>query len=83
MEKDFLNHIYDSYTRADSKRVQKAEGAGLGMAITKFKHIVDKSQKVFSGQSNLSKTILNLFLVIIAAVFRMVFAYDTSFRRTE
>ncbi len=25
MEKDFLNHIYDSYTRADSKRVQKAE----------------------------------------------------------
>ncbi len=39
MTKEFLEHIFDSYSRADSKRVQKTEGAGLGMAITKY--IVD------------------------------------------
>lgn len=39
MTKEFLTHIFDSYSRADSKRVQKTEGAGLGMAITKY--IVD------------------------------------------
>lgn len=39
MTPDFLKHIFDSYSRADSKRVQKTEGAGLGMAITKY--IVD------------------------------------------
>jgi len=39
MTEEFLEHIFDSYTRADSKRVQKTEGAGLGMAITKY--IVD------------------------------------------
>lgn len=39
MTSDFLEHIFDSYSRADNKRVQKTEGAGLGMAITKY--IVD------------------------------------------
>ena len=39
MSPEFLQHIFDSYSRADSKRVQKTEGAGLGMAITKY--IVD------------------------------------------
>lgn len=39
MTADFLEHIFDSYSRADNKRVQKTEGAGLGMAITKY--IVD------------------------------------------
>lgn len=39
MTEQFLEHIFDSYSRADSKRVQKTEGAGLGMAITKY--IVD------------------------------------------
>lgn len=39
MTKEFLEHIFDSYSRADNKRVQKTEGAGLGMAITKY--IVD------------------------------------------
>ena len=39
MTEEFLKHIFDSYSRADSKRVQKTEGAGLGMAITKY--IVD------------------------------------------
>ena len=39
MTEEFLNRIYDSYSRADNERVHKIEGAGLGMAITK--HIVD------------------------------------------
>ncbi len=39
MTREFLEHIFDSYSRADSKRVQKTEGAGLGMSITKY--IVD------------------------------------------
>ena len=39
MSEDFQEHIFDSFTREDNKRVQKTEGTGLGMAITKY--IVD------------------------------------------
>lgn len=39
MTEDFLKKIYESYTRADGTRIHKTEGAGLGMAITKY--IVD------------------------------------------
>ncbi len=39
MSKEFQEHIFDSFAREDSKRVQKTEGTGLGMAITKY--IVD------------------------------------------
>lgn len=39
MTEEFQTHIFDSFTREDSKRVQKTEGTGLGMAITKY--IVD------------------------------------------
>jgi len=39
MSKEFQEHIFDSFTREDNKRVQKTEGTGLGMAITKY--IVD------------------------------------------
>ena len=39
MTPEFVEHIFESYTRADTGRVNKTEGAGLGMAITK--HIVD------------------------------------------
>ncbi len=39
MSEEFLEHIFDSFTREDNKRVQKTEGTGLGMAITKY--IVD------------------------------------------
>ncbi len=39
MSEEFVGHVFDSYSRADSKRVHKTEGAGLGMAITK--HIID------------------------------------------
>ncbi len=39
MSEEFMEHIFDSFTREDSHRVQKTEGTGLGMAITKY--IVD------------------------------------------
>lgn len=39
MTQEFLKKIYDSYSRADENRIHKIEGAGLGMAITKY--IVD------------------------------------------
>lgn len=39
MSEEFQEHIFDSFTREDNKRVQRTEGTGLGMAITKY--IVD------------------------------------------
>lgn len=39
MSPEFKKTIFDAFTREDSKRVQKTEGTGLGMAITKY--IVD------------------------------------------
>ncbi|NBI89099.1 response regulator [Lachnospiraceae bacterium] len=53
MAPDFLEHIFDSYSRADSKRVQKTEGAGLGMAITKY--IVDVMQGSITVDSEPNK----------------------------
>lgn len=53
MAPEFLEHIFDSYSRADSKRVQKTEGAGLGMAITKY--IVDAMEGMISVKSEPSK----------------------------
>ena len=49
----FLDHIFDAYSRVDSKRVRKTEGAGLGMAITKY--IVDAMGGTISVQSELNK----------------------------
>lgn len=53
MSPEFLQHIFDSYSRADNKRVQKTEGAGLGMAITKY--IVDAMQGSITVQSEPDK----------------------------
>lgn len=53
MTEEFLAHVFDSYSRADSKRVHKTEGAGLGMAITK--HIVDAMDGVITVNSELNK----------------------------
>ena len=53
MSPDFLKKIYDSYSRVDDARVQKTEGAGLGMAITKY--IVDAMQGTIDIQSELQK----------------------------
>ena len=39
MSEEFKNKIFDSFAREDNKRVNKTEGTGLGMAITKY--IVD------------------------------------------
>lgn len=39
MRAEFLEHIFDSFTREQDSRVNKTEGSGLGMAITKM--IVD------------------------------------------
>ncbi len=53
MTPEFMKHIFDTYTRADSKRVQKTEGAGLGMAITKY--IVNAMEGNITVQSELDK----------------------------
>ncbi len=39
MSEEFQNHIFESFSRKDNKRIHKIEGTGLGMAITKY--IVD------------------------------------------
>jgi len=36
MSDEFKKTIFEAFTREDSKRVQKTEGTGLGMAITKY-----------------------------------------------
>lgn len=53
MSAEFLAHVFDSYSRADSKRVQKTEGTGLGMAITKY--IVDKMEGSITVESEPNK----------------------------
>lgn len=53
MSKDFLSKIYDSYSRADESRIHKTEGAGLGMAITKY--IVDAMNGSISISSEQGK----------------------------
>ena len=53
MSPEFLEKIYDSYSRADGNRVHKTEGAGLGMAITKY--IVDAMEGKIDVQSELNE----------------------------
>ncbi len=36
MSKEFQKKLFDSFSREDSTRVQKTEGSGLGMAISKY-----------------------------------------------
>lgn len=40
MTKEFQEKIYDSFVREDNKRIERTEGTGLGMTITKY--IIDK-----------------------------------------
>ncbi len=42
MTPEFCKQIFDSFSREDNARIQKIEGTGLGMAITKY--IVDKME---------------------------------------
>ena len=39
MSPEFMAHMFDAFSREDSRRVRRTEGTGLGMAITKY--IVD------------------------------------------
>ena len=51
--RNFLGKIYESYSREDKTRIRKTEGAGLGMAITKY--IVDAMGGTIDIQSELNK----------------------------
>ncbi len=51
MSAEFKEHIFESFSREDSTRVQKTEGAGLGMAITKY--IVDAMHGTIEVESEL------------------------------
>lgn len=53
MTQEFLKKIYESYSRADGNRIHKIEGAGLGMAITKY--IVDAMEGTIDVQSEPNK----------------------------
>ena len=53
MSKAYQEVIFDSFSREDNTRVQKTEGSGLGMAITK--HIVDAMEGKISVQSEQGK----------------------------
>lgn len=53
MTKEFQEKIYDSFEREDNKRVERTEGTGLGMAITKY--IIDKMKGSIEIESALGK----------------------------
>ena len=53
MSQDFVKKIYDSYSRADEARIHKTEGAGIGMAITKY--IVDAMEGSIEVQSEIDR----------------------------
>ena len=61
MTEEFQKKIFESFVREDSKRVQKIEGSGLGMAITKY--IVDQMEGTIEVHSELEKgTIFHVVL---------------------
>ncbi|MDE5548535.1 MAG: response regulator, partial [Clostridia bacterium] len=53
MSQEFLEKIFESFTREDRLRVRKTEGTGLGMTITKY--IVDAMKGTIEVQSELGK----------------------------
>lgn len=53
MSEKFKNKVFESFTREDSKRVNKTEGTGLGMAITKC--IVDAMEGTIDVESEQGK----------------------------
>lgn len=53
MDAAFLEHVFDSYSREDSKRIRKIEGAGLGMSIAKY--IIDAMGGSITVKSELGK----------------------------
>ncbi len=53
MSKEYQKEIFNSFSREENTRVQKTEGSGLGMAITKY--IVDAMGGTISVQSEQGK----------------------------
>ena len=53
MSKEYQEKLFDSFSREDSAHVQKIEGSGLGMAITKY--IADAMGGTISVESELGK----------------------------
>ncbi|MCH5349724.1 MAG: response regulator [Oscillospiraceae bacterium] len=53
MSPEFKETIFESFTREDKKRIQKTEGTGLGMAITKY--IVDAMKGTINVESEPNK----------------------------
>lgn len=53
MDPEFLKHIFDPFTRAESSTINKVQGTGLGMAITK--NIIDLMGGQITAQSQLGK----------------------------
>lgn len=53
MSKEYQEKIFDSFSREDNARVQKTEGSGLGMAITKY--IIDAMGGTISVRSKQGK----------------------------
>ena len=53
MSKEYQKKIFDSFSREDTARVQKTEGTGLGMTITKY--IVDAMGGIIDVESELGK----------------------------
>ncbi len=49
MSEEFRQHIFESFSREDNKRIHRTEGTGLGMAITKY--IVDAMNGEITVQS--------------------------------
>lgn len=49
MSEEFRQHIFESFSREDNKRIHRTEGTGLGMAITKY--IVDAMKGEITVQS--------------------------------
>ncbi len=53
MSEEFRQHIFESFTREDNKRIHRTEGTGLGMAITKY--IVDAMKGEITVKSEQGK----------------------------